>query len=120
MKASRILIGAGLILCALNLVAFFDLERRARAIEAQEALLVEALNTATTGGLLQKGPPPRGMRVLGVIETNYGHDEIFDEMPVIGTWDGAVFSNTYTYNDEEITRVIGYDYPDEWFPYPAK
>lgn len=120
MKAARVLIGAGLIFCALNLVAFFDLEKRARAIEAGEMALRNALDTATTGGLLQKGPPPRGMRVLGVIETNYGHDEIFDEMPVLGTWDGAVFSNTYKYNGEDIPRIIGDDYPSPWFPYPAK
>ena len=120
MKVARVLIGAGLILCALNIVAFFDLELRARAIEAGEATLAEALDTATTGGLLQKGPPPIGMRVLGVIETNYGHDELFDEMPVLGVWDGVTLSNNYWYNGEEIPRIIGYAPPDEWYPYPVK
>lgn len=120
MKAARILIGAGLIFCALNLVAFFDLEKRARAIEAGEETLRHALDTATAGDLMQKGPPPIGMRVLGVIITNYGHENLLDWMPVIGEWDGIAFSNSYYDNGEEISRLIGYDYPDEWFPYPAK
>ena len=120
MKAARVLIGAGLILCALNLVAFFDLERRARAIEANEALLVEALDTATTGGLLQKGPPPRGERVLGIFKTDYGTDGTFDTFPAIGVWDGVSFTHTYIEQGEPFTYRVGYAPPDEWFPYPAK
>lgn len=120
MKTARIIIGAGLIFCALNLVAFFDLEKRARAIEAGEATLAEALNTATTGGLLQIGPPPRGERILGIFRTSYGTDGTFDEVAAIGVWDGVSFRRTYTEQGEPFTYRLGYAPPDEWFPYPAK
>lgn len=119
MKAARIIIGAGLILCVLNLVAFFDLEKRARAMEAQEATLREALDTAT-GDLLQKGPPPRGERIIAIFRTDYGHDGTFDEVASIGTWDGRAFTHTYTDDGEPFTYALTYAPPDEWFPYPAK
>lgn len=120
MKAARILIGAGLILCALNVVAFFDLEKRARAIEDGEAALRDALDTATTGGLLQKGPPPKGVRVIGIFRTNYGTDGLFDEIASIGSWDGNAYTHTYTEKGELLTYALTYAPPDEWFPYPAK
>lgn len=120
MKAARILVGAGLIFCALNLVAFFDLEKRARAMEDGEATLSQALDTAMTGGLLQKGPPPRGERILGIFRTNYGADGTFDEVAAIGVWDGVSFTHTYTEQGEPFTYRLGYSPPDEWFPYPAK
>lgn len=120
MKAARIIIGAGLILCVLNLVAFFDLETRARAIEANEATLADALDNVTSEGLLQKGPPPRGMRIIGIFRTNYGTDGIFDEIASIGTWDGNAYTHTYTERGEPLTYALTYAPPDEWFPYPAK
>jgi hypothetical protein len=119
MKAARILIGVGLIFCALNLTAFFDLERRARAMEAQEETLIEALDNAT-GELLQKGPPPRGERVIGIFRTDYGTDGTFDEVSSIGTWDGRAFTHTYTEDGQPFTYCVTYAPPDEWFPYPAK
>jgi hypothetical protein len=118
-KAARILIGAGLIFCALNVVAFFDLEKRARAMESQEATLREALDTAT-GDLLQIGPPPRGERILGIFKTSYGTDGTFDTFPAIGVWDGVSFTHTYIEQGEPFTYRLGYAPPDEWFPYPAK
>ena len=118
MKAARILIALGFMLFALNLVAFFDLEHRARAIEAQEILLSAALDNARE--ILQQGPPPRGMRVIGIYATDYGDQGTLDEFSSIGTWDGKTFSHTYIEDGQAYVYAISHDPPALWVPYPSK
>lgn len=118
MKAARVLLALGLMLTALNIVAFIGLERRSRALEVSAEQLASALDTARNGEILQEGPPPKGLRVIGISKPDYGEDAVQDECAAIGTWDGESFTHTYIEDGQAVTYALSHDPPEKWFPYP--
>jgi hypothetical protein len=115
MKAGKVLFAVGFIFFLLNLITFIGFEKKAKIIESLEATLTSLLDNATV--TIQKGPPPIGMRVIGVYIKTYGTNDILDVVSAIGIWNGSAFTHTSN-GSKSFTYAVDYQYPDEWVPYP--